>query len=131
MQRRATWLVLIVIGEALKALSPRAVRRLKALRRGDELPLGRAGAPLDHVEERGLSLPALGLSFFMVNVWVHLCWLYTQVPRRGDAGVIERVFGCGVIRSSSCRHWSERLCTGDHRASASVIIKSRSHTGSL
>lgn len=23
------------------------------------------------------------LSFFMANVWVHLCLLFTQVPRRG------------------------------------------------
>jgi hypothetical protein len=25
----------------------------------------------------------LGLAFYLYNVWVHLVWLYTQVPRRG------------------------------------------------
>jgi hypothetical protein len=25
----------------------------------------------------------IGLSFFLQNVWLHLRWLYTQVPRRG------------------------------------------------
>ena len=25
----------------------------------------------------------IGLSFFLVNVWLHLHWQFTQVPRRG------------------------------------------------
>ena len=25
----------------------------------------------------------MALAFFLVNVWIHLRWLFTQVPRRG------------------------------------------------
>lgn len=83
MKRRAQWLIFIVIG--LEDLCPRAVRRLYRGRFGVE-----TSYRLSH-QVRGWTSSAnaayrfllMGLSFLMVNVWVHLCWLYTQVPRRG------------------------------------------------
>lgn len=85
MKRQAQWLVFIVIGEALPWGSARSVRRLYQRRFGVE-----TSYRLSH-RVRGWTSGGnaayrfllMGLSFFMVNVWVHLCWLYTQVPRRG------------------------------------------------
>ncbi|MGI9173862.1 MAG: ISH3 family transposase [Rhodothermales bacterium] len=85
MPRHGRWLIFIVLGEALAYLSPRQVRRLYKPRFGVE-----TSYRLSH-QVRGWTTSSnvayrfvlMALSFFMVNVWVHLCWLYTQVPRRG------------------------------------------------
>ena len=34
----------------------------------------------------------VALSFFLLNVWVHLRWLFTQVPRRGGRWLDTRRF---------------------------------------
>ncbi len=85
MERRATWLVYIVIGEALQRLSPRGVRRFYRQRFGVETSYrlshkvqGRTTSP-----NTAYRFVLMGLSFVLLNVWVHLCWLYTQVARRG------------------------------------------------
>lgn len=85
MKRRATWLVFIVIGEALQGLSPRGVRRLYRQRFGVETSYRLSHRVRGWTSGRNPAyrFVLIGLSFFMVNVWVHLCWLYTQVPRRG------------------------------------------------
>ncbi len=83
LQRRSTWLVFIVIGP--EGLSPRTVRRLYRLRFGVETSYRCAGQVRGWTTSPNAAyrFVLLGLSFFMVNVWVHLCWCYTQVPRRG------------------------------------------------
>ncbi len=85
MRRRATWLIFIVIGPELEGLSPRTVRRLYRLRFGVETSYRLSGQVRGWTTSRNAAyrFVLLGLSFFMVNVWVHLCWCYTQVPRRG------------------------------------------------
>ena len=85
MQRRAAWLLFIVIGPELAGLSPRAVRRLYRQRFGVETSYRCAGQVRGWTTSPNVAyrFVLLGLSFFMVNVWVHLCWCYTQVPRRG------------------------------------------------
>ncbi len=85
MQRRAAWLIFIVIGPELAGLSPRAVRRLYRQRFGVETSYRCAGQVRGWTTSPNAAyrFVLLGLSFFMVNVWVHLCWCYTQVPRRG------------------------------------------------
>ncbi len=85
MRRRATWLIFIVIGPELAGLSPRTVRRLYRLRFGVETSYRLSGQVRGWTPSRNAAyrFVLLGLSFFMVNVWVHLCWCYTQVPRRG------------------------------------------------
>ena len=85
MQRRATWLIFIVIGPELAGLSPRTVRRLYRQRFGVETSYRLSGQVRGWTTSRNAAyrFVLLGLSFFMVNVWVHLCWCYTQVPRRG------------------------------------------------
>ena len=82
LKRRATWLVFILIH---LDLSPRQARRLYRRRFGIESSYRCAG------QVRGWTTspnPAyrfvlLALSFVLLNVWTHLCWLFTQVPRRG------------------------------------------------
>lgn len=85
MKRRAAWLVFIVLGKALEGLSPRQVRRLYRRRFGVETSYRLAARVRAWTSSRNAAYRflLLGLSFVMVNVWVHLCWLYTQVPRRG------------------------------------------------
>ncbi len=34
----------------------------------------------------------IGLGFILLNVWVHLCWLYTQVARRGGRYLAREMF---------------------------------------
>lgn len=85
MQRRGAWLIYIVIGEGLQGLSPRQVRRLYQKRFGIETSyrLSRQVRGWTTSQNVAYRFVLIGLSFVMVNVWVHLCWLYTQVPRRG------------------------------------------------
>ena len=82
MQRRATWLIFILIAVEF---SPRQVRRRYRKRFGIETSYrcaaqvrGRTTSP-----NAAYRFVLLALSFVMLNVWVHLCWLYTQVARRG------------------------------------------------
>ncbi len=83
MQRRATWLIFILIEVEL---SPPQVRRRYRKRFGIETSYrcaaqlrGRTTSP-----NAAYRFVLLALSFVMLNVWVHLCWLYTQVARRGS-----------------------------------------------
>ena len=110
MKRRATWLIYILIH---LDLSPRQTRRLYRRRFGIESSYRCAG------QVRGWTTspnPAyrfvlLALSFVLLNVWMHLRWLFTQVPRRGGRELdvqrfrltrfakfilraLERLYGC-------------------------------------
>jgi putative transposase len=82
MKRRAEWLIFILIN---LELSPRQARRLYRRRFGIETSY----RCTRQVRGWTTSLnPAyrfvlIGLSFFLLNVWLHLRWLFTQVPRRG------------------------------------------------
>jgi IS4 transposase len=82
MKRRATWLIYALIHIDLL---PRQVRRLYRRRFGIETSYRCAAQVRGWTTSRN---PAyrfllLGLSFFVTNVWLHLRWLFTQVPRRG------------------------------------------------
>lgn len=85
MQRRGAWLLFIVIGFD-KGLSPRAVRRLYRRRFGIETSYRLSGQVRGWTTSQNVAYRFVlwALSFLMVNVWVHLCWLFTQVPRRGS-----------------------------------------------
>lgn len=82
MQRHADWLVFILIN---LDLSPRQARKAYRKRFGVETSYRCAGQVRGWTTSRN---PAyrfllLGLSFFLLNVWLRLRWLFTQVPRRG------------------------------------------------
>ena len=82
MKCRADWLIFILIH---LDLSPRQARRQYRRRFGIESSYRCAG------QVRGWTTspnPAyrfvlLALSFVLLNIWLHLRWLFTQVPRRG------------------------------------------------
>lgn len=82
LKRRVVWLVYILIQ---LDLSPKAARRLYRKRFGIETSYRCSG------QVRGWTTsnnPAyrfvlMAVAFVLLNVWVHLRWLFTQVPRRG------------------------------------------------
>ena len=82
MKRHADWMIFILIH---LGWSPRQARRQYRRRFGIESSYRCAG------QVRGWTTsnnPAyrfvlIALSFFLLNVWIHLRWLFTQVPRRG------------------------------------------------
>jgi putative transposase len=82
MKRRAGWLIFILIH---LDFSPRQAQRSYRRRFGIETSYRCAG------QVRGWTTSSnptyrfvlMGLSFFLLNVWLHLRWLFTQVPRRG------------------------------------------------
>ena len=91
MKRRADWLIFILVH---LNLSPRQARRRYRRRFGIESSYRCAG------QVRGWTTsnnPAyrfvlLALSFVLLNVWIHLRWLFTQVPRRGRRRLDTRRF---------------------------------------
>jgi hypothetical protein len=82
LKSRLVWLVYILIN---LDLTPKAVRRLYRKRFGIETSYRCSG------QVRGWTTsnnPAyrfvlMALTFVLLNVWIHLRWLFTQVPRRG------------------------------------------------
>jgi len=96
LKRRAVWLLYILI--ALD-LTPRQARRQYRKRFGIESSYRCAG------QVRGWTTspnPAyrfvlIALSFVLLNVWIHLRWLYAQVPRRGRRWLKATVFQLGRL----------------------------------
>ena len=82
MKRRAEWLVFILIN---LNLTPKQARRWYRRRFGVETSYRCAGQVRAWTTTKNpvLRFMLIGLSFFLLNVWLHLRWLYTQVPRRG------------------------------------------------
>jgi putative transposase len=82
MKRRADWLIFILIH---LDLLPRQARRLYRRRFGVETSYRCAGQVRGWTTSRNpvYRFVLIGLSFFLLNVWLHLRWLFTQVPRRG------------------------------------------------
>jgi IS4 transposase len=91
LKRRATWLVFILI--ALD-WSPRQVRRAYRRRFGIESSYRSAGQVRGWTTSPNAAyrFVLLGLSFFLLNVWLHLRWLFTQVPRRGRRALDTQLF---------------------------------------
>ena len=82
MKRRAGWLLFILIN---LDLTPQQARRSYRRRFGVETSYRCAGQvrAWTTTKNPALRFVLIGLSFFLLNVWLHLRWLYTQVPRRG------------------------------------------------
>jgi len=82
LQRQAEWLLFIELG---LTLSPRSARHLYSHRFGIETSYrcegqGRGWTTAKNPAYRFV---LLALAFVLLNVWIHLRWLFTQVPRRG------------------------------------------------
>jgi hypothetical protein len=82
LQRRAEWLVFSLLH---LALSPRAARQLYRERFGIETRYRCAGRVRGWTTSRNPAsrFVLLALAVVLLNVWGHLRWLFTQVPRRG------------------------------------------------
>ena len=91
MKRRATWLIFILIH---LDWSPRQARKSYRRRFGIETSYRCAGRVRGWTTSRNPAYRFLliGLSFFLLNVWLHLRWLFTQVPRRGCRRLAARRF---------------------------------------
>jgi putative transposase len=91
MKRRATWLIFILIH---LDWSPQQARKSYRRRFGIETSYRCAGCVRGWTTSRNPAYRFLliGLSFFLLNVWLHLRWLFTQVPRRGRRRLATRRF---------------------------------------
>lgn len=81
-QRQAAWLVFVQIH---LALSPRYARHLYRSRFGIETSYRCEGQVRGWTTAKNPAyrFVLLALAFVLLNVWVHLRWLFTQVPQRG------------------------------------------------
>ena len=82
LKRRATWLIYILIH---LDLSPQQTRRRYRRRFGIESSYRCAAQVCGWTTSPNPAyrFVLLALSFVLLNVWLHLRWLFTQVPRRG------------------------------------------------
>ena len=82
MERRARWLLFILVGLDLPA---QQARRLYRKRFGIESSYRCAGQVRGWTTSRNVAyrFMLLALSFILLNVWLHLRWCWVQVPRRG------------------------------------------------
>jgi putative transposase len=80
--RQAEWLLFIELG---LTLSPRYARHLYGHRFGIETSYRCEGQVRGWTTAKNPAYRSvlLALAFVLLNVWIHLRWLFTQVPRRG------------------------------------------------
>lgn len=80
---RLVWLVYILIN--LDDITPKSVRRLYRKRFGIETSYRCAGKVRGWTTSNNPAyrFVLIALAFVLSNVWIHLRWLFTQVPRRG------------------------------------------------
>jgi hypothetical protein len=86
LQRRAEWLVFIQIH---LAFSPRYARQLYRGRFGIETSYRCAGRVRGWTttQNPAYRFVLIALAFVLLNVWIHLRWIFSQVPRRGQRGL--------------------------------------------
>jgi putative transposase len=82
LHRQADWLLFIELG---LTLSPRYARHLYGHRFGIETSYRCEGQVRGWTTAKNPAyrFVLLALAFVLLNVWIHLRWLFTQVPRRG------------------------------------------------
>jgi putative transposase len=109
MERRASWLLFILIE---LDLVPKRVRKLYRRRFGIESSYRCGGHVRGWTTSRNVAyrFMLLGLSFMLLNVWVHLRWCFTQVPRRGRRWLMTQHFAlrrfANFVRRALERHYS-------------------------
>lgn len=91
LKRRAEWLIFILIQ---LDLTPRQARRLYRRRFGIESSYRCAGQVRGWTTSPNAAyrFVLMALSFILLNLWLHLRWLFTQVPRRGGRWLDTRRF---------------------------------------
>lgn len=88
---RLEWLIFILVH---LDLTPRQARRAYRRRFGVESSYRCAGQVRGWTTSPNAAyrFVLIALSFILVNVWIHLRWLFTQVPRRGRRRLDEQRF---------------------------------------
>jgi len=91
LKRQVDWMIFILIH---LDWSPRQARRQYRRRFGIESSYRCAGQVRGWTTSPNAAYRFLliGLSFVLLNVWVHLRWLFTQVPRRGGRWLCTKLF---------------------------------------
>jgi len=91
LKRRAMWQVFILIH---LELTPRQVRRCYQRRFGIETSYRCANQVRGWTTSPNpvLRFLLMALAIYLVNVWIWLRWLFTQIPRRGQRTLDEKVF---------------------------------------
>ena len=91
MKRKATWLIFILIN---LDISPQQARRSYRRRFGIETSYRCASRVRGWTTSPNPAYRFLliGLSFYLLNVWIHLRWFFTQVPRRGRRRLDDKLF---------------------------------------
>jgi putative transposase len=121
-KRRAEWLVFIMI--ALDWTPERCRQRYRrrfgvetSYRLGNKL-LGWTTSP-----NPAYRFVLIGLGFLLLNLWVHLCWVYTQVAHRG-----RRAFAAFLFRQARfinfLKHALERIYGTVNKITASAAAPS-------
>lgn len=91
LKRRAMWQIFILIH---LEMTPRQVRRCYRRRFGIETSYRCASKVRAWTTSPNPALRFLlmALAVYLVNVWVWLCWRFTQIPRRGHRRFDEKLF---------------------------------------
>jgi Transposase DDE domain len=106
--RQASWLVFILIR---LDLTPQQARRVYRGRFGIESSYRCTGQVRGWTTSRNVAyrFVVLALSFVLLNVWLHLRWRFTQVPRQGRRGLDTRRFAltrfATFVRRALERHY--------------------------
>ena len=98
-KRRAEWLLFVMIN---LDWSPKKCRQRYRKRFGIETSYRMENKTLGWTTSPNAAYRFLliGLGFLLLNLWVHLCWLYTQVARRG-----RRTFDADLFRQVRFIHF--------------------------
>ncbi len=90
-QRRAEWLLFVMIN---LGWTPEKCRQRYRKRFGIETSyrLGNKSLGWTTSPNAAYRFVLIGLGFLLLNLWVHLCWLYTQVARRGRRHLAPSLF---------------------------------------
>ena len=82
LRRQAGWLLFMELG---LTLSSRYARHVYRRRFGIDTSYRCEGQVRGWTTAKNPAyrFVVLALAFVLLNVWIHLCWLFTQVPRRG------------------------------------------------
>lgn len=121
MKRRAVWLLYVVIA---CRLTPKQVARRYRRRFGIETSYRLSGSvrPWTSSPNPVYRFLLLGLSFFLVNVWLHLRYLLAQVPRRGGRYLDAALLRLGRFRRFVIRAVEAKYgCTTEIHARAAPI----------
>ena len=123
-ERHADWLVFVQIH---LALSPRYARHLYRSRFGIETSYRCEGQVRGWTTAKNPAyrFVLIALAFVLLNVWIHLRWLFTQVPRRGGRWLDDFPFSVDALCQVSAAGVRDVvwLCPGDYGSGSTARVR--------